>query len=99
MLTCIHCCYFCPAVYNALSSRSSSTGPSIREAALYLAVNQHMLAPELTNPPRMPQCLPGRKVSKALTAAINVKYAGQLTMNASLDTTYIQVGAAVATAL
>jgi hypothetical protein len=76
-------------VYTALSS--SSTQPSIREAALYLEINQSIKAPELTNPPRMPQCLTSRKVSKALTAAINIKYTVQLKMNASVDTTYIQV--------
>lgn len=76
-------------MYTALSS--SSTQPSIREAALYLKINQNIEAPELTNPPRMPQCLSSRKVSTALTEAINVRYAAQLKMNASVDTTYIQV--------
>jgi hypothetical protein len=48
-------------------------------------------APELVNPPRMPQCLSSSRVSKALAAAINDQYVGQLQMNASVDTTYIQV--------
>lgn len=76
-------------VYSALSS--SSTRRSIRAAALYLGIQQHMQAPELTNPARMPDCLGSSKVSKALAAALNTKYAGQLQMNASVDTTYIQV--------
>lgn len=76
-------------VYSALSS--SSTRRSIRAAALYLGIQQHMQAPELTNPARMPDCLGSSKVSKALAAAVNTKYAGQLQMNASVDTTYIQV--------
>jgi hypothetical protein len=58
---------------------------------MYLSIQQHMEAPELTNPPRMPQCISSSRVSKALTAAINVKYQAMLTMNASVDTTYIQV--------
>lgn len=82
-------CFSWFAVYTALSS--SSTQPSIREAAVYLGIDQHVQAPELTNPPRMPQCISSRKLSSALTAAINIKYAGQLKMNASVDTTYIQV--------
>lgn len=77
------------AVHTALSS--SNTQPSVREAALYLGIDQHMQAQELLSPPRMPQCLSSSKVSKALAAAINTKYAGQLQMNASVDTTYIQV--------
>lgn len=76
-------------VYSALSS--SSTRRSIRAAALYLGIQQHLQAPELTNPARMPDCLGSSKVSKALAAALNTKYAGQLQMNASVDTTYIQV--------
>jgi len=70
----------------------SSSHPSIRAAVNYLGITQHIEAPELTNPARMPECLSSRKVSKALEAAINVKYAGQLLNNASVDTTYIQVG-------
>jgi hypothetical protein len=82
----------CLAVYSALSSSSSSSNqPSVLETAIYLGIQQHMEAPELTNPPRMPQCISSSKVSKQLTAAINAKYAAQLTMNASVDTTYIQV--------
>lgn len=76
-------------VYTALSSSSSS--PAVREAALYLSIEQHIVAPELTDPPRMPHCISSSKLSKALDVAINVKYAGQLTMNASIDTTYVQV--------
>lgn len=71
-----------------------SSARSAGQAPVYFAVTKTVRAPTDPELPILPVCLSASRVSEALAAGINTAFAGQLVQNATVETTYVQVGGA-----
>jgi hypothetical protein len=79
-------------VYESLKGTSSSAQQ--QQPPVFLSISQKIEAPAGSGSV-LPVCLWPQEVSRALEIGINTAFAGQLSQNASVDTTYIQVGASL----
>jgi hypothetical protein len=77
-------------VYESLKRTSSSAQQ--QQPPVFLSISQQIAAPAGSGSV-LPVCLWPQEVSRALEIGIDSAFAGQLSQNAGVDTTYIQVGA------
>lgn len=71
--------------------RVSGLGQQQQQPPVYLSLTQTITAPSSSDQLVLPVCLGPGEVSRALEGGINTAFKGQLSQNASVDTTYVQV--------